>query len=443
MLVRTPSVAFLGIVALVSFARLNARPASALEPSEIYERWGAAVVTVTGSRNVGSGFAIPPTGYILTNAHVIRGESWLEVILPTGERRHVASVVMEDPSRDLAVLSVAPAPSTTVVLGDSDAAKVGERVVVIGSPRGLRQTVTDGILSQIRSPGEREITLLQTTAPISPGSSGGPLFNDRGEVIGIVSFSFRESQNLNFAVGINEVKKLLGIPLARGPSRSLPARPQGRAPELSLGPPRGVTIHLWNGSVVSARSYEETGDTIVYERPDGRVTVPRTMVARIIHTEDGTVNEITRTPPIAAQGPRAEKKTDIQELIARPRPSAPAPAEAPPLAPNLIAGPGACAQNLEDFSKADRQVVAPNVVRFKHAGQWILVEIRGLHPAEIPAPQDAHYLDQVLSGARQITLANRGLKAGGRHEATVCVDGNDVAEHPNVLRFRMRQPATR
>ena len=167
------------------------------------------------------------------------------------------------------------------------------------------------------------------------------------------------------------------------------------------------------------------------------------MVARIVRVEDGSIKEITRTPPITPQGPPAERKIDVRELIARPRSVAPLPHQAAPTAPGLPPGQAGCAGNPEDVSRAERRVVAPNVARFKYADRWVVVEIRGLQPAEIPHSEDGRYLDQVLSGAHTITLANRELKGGDRYEATVCVNGRDVAEHPYLARFRIRQPVSR
>ena len=176
---------------------------------------------------------------------------------------------------------------------------------------------------------------------------------------------------------------------------------------------------------------------------DGRVSVPRPLVARIVQQEDGTVREITRIPPAMRQEWGPERKTDVQELLARPRPSVAPTAEGAPPARDQLPGSQTCAHNAEDFSQAQRLVVAPNIVRFRYADRWVLVEIRGLQPAEALHPEDSHYLDQVLRTARTITLANRGPRGGDRYEATVCVDGKDVAENPYLVRFRMRQPAAR
>jgi serine protease Do len=142
------------------------------------------------TRGVGSGFIVSPKGYILTNDHVVEGSSRIIVGLQSGEK-YRGKVVGIDEETDVAVVKIdAPQDLPTVTLGDSNAAQVGDWVLAIGSPFGLDQTVTAGIISK----KERESPFftnfqrfLQTDAAINRGNSGGPLVNMRGEVIGINS----------------------------------------------------------------------------------------------------------------------------------------------------------------------------------------------------------------------------------------------------------------
>src|SRR6266498_2092257 len=142
------------------------------------------------TRGVGSGFIVSPKGYILTNEHVVEGSSRIIVGLQSGEK-YRGKVVGIDEETDVAVVKIyAPQDLPTVTLGDSNAAQVGDWVLAIGSPFGLDQTVTAGIISK----KERESPFftnfqrfLQTDAAINRGNSGGPLVNMRGEVIGINS----------------------------------------------------------------------------------------------------------------------------------------------------------------------------------------------------------------------------------------------------------------
>jgi S1-C subfamily serine protease len=150
----------------------------------------------------GSGFIISPDGRIVTNYHVIDGAVSGKVVLNDGTTFTDIKVLGWDKQGDLAIIKVPETGLPAVTMGNSDAAQIGEAVVAIGSPLGLQNTVSTGIISARRE------GFLQTTAPISHGSSGGALFNMMGEVIGITSAGMEEGANLGFAIPINEVKSL-------------------------------------------------------------------------------------------------------------------------------------------------------------------------------------------------------------------------------------------
>jgi S1-C subfamily serine protease len=150
----------------------------------------------------GSGFIISPDGRIVTNYHVIDGAMSGKVVLNDSTTFTDIRVLGWDKEGDLAIIKVAGSGLPAVALGNSDAAQIGEAVVAIGSPLGLQNTVSTGIISARRE------GYLQTTAPISHGSSGGALFNMMGEVVGITSAGMEEGANLGFAIPINEVKSL-------------------------------------------------------------------------------------------------------------------------------------------------------------------------------------------------------------------------------------------
>ena len=136
---------------------------------------------------LGSGVIIRPDGYILTNNHVVEGASVLEVVL-SDDRKMDAKVIGTDPRTDLAVLKIDATGLVAAQLGDSSSMEVGDWVIAIGSPFGLAQTVTAGIVSATNR-NDQGITpydnFIQTDAAINPGNSGGPLLNLKGEVIGI------------------------------------------------------------------------------------------------------------------------------------------------------------------------------------------------------------------------------------------------------------------
>jgi S1-C subfamily serine protease len=281
---------------------VGAQLTSALEPAEIYERWANAVVTVIGPRAFGSGFVIPPAGNVVTSLHVVKGQDWLQVVLPSGERRAVTSIRVRDEERDLAILSIDPTGLPRVVLGDSSTVRPGDRVVAIGTPKGFRHTVTEGIISQVWSDGG--ITILQTQTPISQGSSGGPLFNKDGEVVGINFLTWRGGQNLNFAVAVNELRALIGEPI-----RGMPQIPPLALPQPQPSPPpepsaqHGYSVHLHSGEVLPAEEVQESGDAVVVIRPGVSFSVPRSNVARIVRHEDNTVQEVSRRPVPGATSP--------------------------------------------------------------------------------------------------------------------------------------------
>jgi serine protease Do len=158
-------------------------------------------------RGVGSGFIISPDGIILTNAHVVDSADEVTVKL-TDKREFNAKVLGVDTTTDIAVLKIAARDLPYVKIGDSNATKVGEWVVAIGQPFGFENTVTSGIVSaKSRSlPGDSYVPFIQTDAAVNPGNSGGPLFNLKGEVIGVNSQIFSRSggfQGLAFAVPID------------------------------------------------------------------------------------------------------------------------------------------------------------------------------------------------------------------------------------------------
>jgi len=156
---------------------------------------------------LGSGFIIGSDGLILTNAHVVRDASEVRVKL-TDRREFKAKVVGTDPQTDVAVLKIDAHDLPTVKLGDPSSVRVGEWVVAIGSPFGFENTVTSGIVSaKARSlPDGTYVPFIQTDVAVNPGNSGGPLFNLRGEVIGINSQIYSRSggyQGLSFAIPID------------------------------------------------------------------------------------------------------------------------------------------------------------------------------------------------------------------------------------------------
>ena len=186
-----------------------------IEAEPILDGSGKTVTTA----GLGSGFLIPGEGLVMTAAHVVQTAERLQVEFVDGERIP-ADVIASVPDADVALLKLNWVPEGGIPaasLGDSDALRVGDRVMVIGAPYGLYHSLSVGYLSARRSQGEvnnsgRHLEFLQTDAAINHGNSGGPMFNERGEVVGIVSYILSESggfQGLGFAASINIAKHLL------------------------------------------------------------------------------------------------------------------------------------------------------------------------------------------------------------------------------------------
>jgi S1-C subfamily serine protease len=155
-------------------------------------------------RGVGSGVVIAPDGYILTNSHVVAGTDLLEVKLQDGPT-HRASLVGQDPPTDLAVIRVDTAGLAYATIGDSGKLRAGQLVIAIGNPLGLDSTVSIGVVSALgralRSRDGRLIeNIIQHTAPLNPGSSGGPLVSSRGHVVGINTAIIAMTQGIGFAI---------------------------------------------------------------------------------------------------------------------------------------------------------------------------------------------------------------------------------------------------
>jgi serine protease Do len=201
---------------------------------DLVNQIGEAVVQVRTPGGLGSGFFINEDGFLMTNFHVIEGETQIsvEVYLQRSGQLEVKSykqvrIVAMNKFQDLALLKIEDkdAPKfKRVSLGSADALAVGERVFAIGSPLGLERTVTEGILSTTT----RELAgtlYLQTTAQINPGNSGGPLFNLAGEVVGITNMKITFGEGLGFAIPVEAVKFFLDHRDAFAYSNDNPSNP--------------------------------------------------------------------------------------------------------------------------------------------------------------------------------------------------------------------------
>ena len=187
------------------------RPAADTDLVRLVKKIQPAVATVIAydiERNiasVGTGFFVNAQGHLVTNFHVLQGRYAADVRTAAGRSYPVKAVIAENREADLVKLRVDIPPGEVAWIPlDDRVPEIAERVVVVGSPMGLEQTVSEGIVSSVR-----EIppvgTVFQMSAPISPGSSGSPVVDMKGRVIGIATFQFIQGQNLNFAVAARQL----------------------------------------------------------------------------------------------------------------------------------------------------------------------------------------------------------------------------------------------
>ena len=188
-------------------------PPQKLTTAQIADRATPSVVVVENfnedgeKAGQGSGYVFSGDGTIITNYHVVRGAKSLNVKVPGREPYRIDSILGYEIDHDVAAVQVSGASLPALSTETIEEPKVGDRVVAIGAPLGLESTVSEGSVSAIRDAGTMHI--IQTTASISPGSSGGPLLNDFGRVIGLTTSTELNGQSINFVVSARHVAELL------------------------------------------------------------------------------------------------------------------------------------------------------------------------------------------------------------------------------------------
>lgn len=166
--------------------------------------------------SLGSGFIINKQGYILTNAHVIHNATDILVVLSEGKKEYPARIIGKDMLTDIALIKINPdIELTNLPLGDSDALQTGEMVLAVGNPLGLANSVSSGLVSAkdriVPMRKNQLLDFIQTDSAINPGSSGGPLLNLYGEVVGINTAIVAKAQLIGFAIPINIVKEVMPL----------------------------------------------------------------------------------------------------------------------------------------------------------------------------------------------------------------------------------------
>ncbi len=279
-------------------------------------------------RNVGSGFIIDSNGLILTNAHVLEGASTIYVTL-TDKREFKAKLLGMDKRTDIAVVKIEARDLPKLPLGDSSKVRVGEWVLAIGSPFGLENTVTAGIVSaKSRDTGDF-LPFIQTDVAVNPGNSGGPLVNTAGQVIGINSQIFSRSggyMGISFAIPIDEAMRVADQLRANGRMTrgrigvALGDMTKEVAESLGLGKPRGAYVRNVESGGPAAVAGIEPGDVILSfngKEINKATDLPRIVgdtkpgaVATVQVWRKGASSELTVTVTDTDTNPAAQKKSE-------------------------------------------------------------------------------------------------------------------------------------
>ncbi|NML42779.1 trypsin-like peptidase domain-containing protein [Ramlibacter sp. G-1-2-2] len=266
-------------------ALVLAGPAAAISPEELYDRVSPSIWLVEndmggGKGAIGSAVVIAP-GVLVTNCHVVEKAASLRVAHE--ERRFPAQLQYQDPVRDLCQLQASGVDAPAVRIAAASHLRVGAKVYALGNPKGLELTLSDGLVSALRHGRAGELEYVQISVPISPGSSGGGLFDQAGRLVGITTAGMKDGQNLNFALPAEWIVDLParaggGPAVARldaeAPARAAPA-PAAVAPPAEPAPPAAVATlpnvfeyRLRDGLTGQARTVvyhvdKRVGDTMV------------------------------------------------------------------------------------------------------------------------------------------------------------------------------------
>jgi serine protease Do len=251
-------------------------------------------------RGVGSGFILTTDGFVMTNAHVVEGAEEVAVTLPD-KREFKARIVGYDKRTDVAVVKIEATGLPAVKVGDVARLKVGEWVMAIGSPFGLENTVTAGIVSAKQRDTGDYLPFIQTDVAINPGNSGGPLINMRGEVVGINSQIYSRSggfMGISFAIPIDEairVAEQLRVSgrVSRGRiGVQIDQVTKDVAESIGLGKSQGALVRSVEGGSPADKAGVEAGDIII--KFDGKVIDKASDLPRMVgNTKPGTRATLT------------------------------------------------------------------------------------------------------------------------------------------------------
>ncbi len=310
-------------------------------------------------RGVGSGFILTADGFVMTNAHVVEGADEVIVTL-TDNREYKAKIIGADKRTDVAVVKIEATGLQAVKIGDSNRLRVGEWVMAIGSPFGLENTVTAGIVSAKQRDTGDYLPFIQTDVAINPGNSGGPLINMRGEVIGINSQIYSRSggfQGISFAIPMDEAGRVADQLRASGKVTrgrigvQIDQVSKDVAESIGLGKAQGALVRGVEAGAPADKAGIEAGDIIT--KFDGKAIEKSTDLPRLVgNVKPGTKSVVT----VFRRGASKDLSVVVAEVEAeKPVRKASGPEPKPP-----VAGPaqvlGMAVSEVTDAQKKELQI---------------------------------------------------------------------------------------
>ena len=313
----------------------------------------------TQPRGVGSGFILSADGLIMTNAHVVDGADEVLVTL-TDKREFKAKIIGVDKRTDVAVVKIQATGLPAVKVGDVSRLKVGEWVMAIGSPFGLDNSVTAGIVSAKQRDTGDYLPFIQTDVAINPGNSGGPLINMRGEVVGINSQIYSRSggfMGISFSIPMDEAMRVSEQLRATGRVTrgriGVQIEPVTKelAESIGLGKAQGALINRIEAGAPADKAGLEAGDVIL--KIDGKSIEKSSDLPRLVgNTKPGTKSNLT----IFRRGATKELSIVIAELEPEKVAKRVAEPEEKPKAANSVQGLGLVVAELTDSQKAELKI---------------------------------------------------------------------------------------
>lgn len=317
-------------------------------------------------RGVGSGFILSTDGYVMTNAHVVDGADEVYVTLPD-KREFKAKIIGSDKRTDVAVVKIEASGLPAVKVGDVNKLRVGEWVMAIGSPFGLENTVTAGIVSAKQRDTGDYLPLIQTDVAINPGNSGGPLINLRGEVVGINSQIYSRSggyMGIAFAIPIDEAMRVSDQLRATGKVTrgrigvQIDQVSKDVAEAIGLGKPEGALVRAVESGSPAEKAGVEAGDIIL--RLDGKAIEKVSDLPRMV---GGLKPGARATVTVFRRGARKDLTVTIGEFASEQT------AEAGPAEEPRVASTDALGLRVADLTEAQkRDLKLKGGVRVEAAG---------------------------------------------------------------------------